>query len=104
MSDKLNARLTTVESATSSRLNVLEARLTCAETSIGSARLERHPWTDKYADNARLQIDLDAAHAEITRLGGNIPVPCGPLFWTETSTPVEIPYDDVAPAHQNPKG
>lgn len=61
-----------------SRLNALEARVSNIET-VTSTVGERPVLDDKYADNHRLRIDLEAAHAEIRRLGGVIPEPCGPM-------------------------
>ena len=61
-----------------SRLSALEARVSNIENvtaNIGG----RHVWDDKHADNYRLRIDLEAAHAEIRRLGGVVPEPCGPI-------------------------
>lgn len=61
-----------------SRLSALEARISNIETvtaTIGGQAV----LNDKYAENYGLRIDLEAAHAEIRRLGGVIPEPCGPV-------------------------
>lgn len=63
-----------------SRLNALEARVSNIET-VTANMGGRPVWGDKYADNHRLRIDLEAAHAEILRLGGVIPEPCGPIVF-----------------------
>lgn len=55
------------------------ARVSTLKTDVGS--VEGYVLNDKYADNTRLRTDLEAAHAEIRRLGGNIPEPCGPLVY-----------------------
>lgn len=65
-----------------SRLNALEARVSNIETVTALASSgDVTVWSDKYADNHRLRIDLEAAHAEIRRLGGVIPEPCGPIIF-----------------------
>lgn len=64
--DNLEARVSSIESATST----VTARATSGDVTV---------WNDKYADNHRLRVDLELAHAEIRRLGGVIPEPCGPI-------------------------
>lgn len=59
-----------------SRLSALEARVSNIET-VTATFGGQAVWDDKYADNHRLRADLEAAHAEIRRLGGVIPEPCG---------------------------
>lgn len=63
--DNLEARVASIESA----LSTVTASATSGDVTV---------WSDKYADNHRLRVDLEAAHAEIRRLGGVIPEPCGP--------------------------
>ena len=60
--------------AHASQITSLEARVSNLELVTAGPRVE---WNDKYADNHRLRVDLEAAHAEIRRLGGVIPEPCG---------------------------
>lgn len=60
-----------------SRLNALEARVSNIEA-VTSTVSGRAVWGDKYAENHRLRVDLEAAHVEIRRLGGAIPESCDP--------------------------